>query len=334
MGTIEDRGTGWRARIRKRGQSISRSFDTRAQAEQWVERTETRIDGGAKVEQIVKTPSSLTVAGLFDRYASEVSPEKRGARWERIRLLALSRAPEFQCAATNIDGADLAGWRDRRLKTVKASTVNRELNLISAVFSRAIFEWRLSLAKNPVSDMSRPAQPKGRNRRVSDDERAAIIRQLGWDGLSVPADLNEWVAWAFAFGLETAMRQGEILGMRWLHVDIAGRFVHLPQTKNGTARNVPLSTAAVALLDLLVRGGSAEKVAPLEAGTCGAYFREAVRGAAIDDLHFHDARHEGITRFAEKLSIMELARVSGHKDTRLLMNYYHPSAASLADKLG
>jgi hypothetical protein len=44
---------------------------------------------------------------------------------------------------TNIDGADLAEWRDRRLKSVQASTVNRELNLISAVFSRAIFEWRL-----------------------------------------------------------------------------------------------------------------------------------------------------------------------------------------------
>lgn len=332
MGTVEPRAGAWRAKVRKQGQNIGRTFDTKAEAQEWIDRTEARITAGVKVTQIAKTPSSLTAADLFDRYATEVSPEKRGARWEVIRLRALARDHAFQAAATGIDGSDLAAWRDRRLRDVSPATVNRDLNLISAVFSRAIFEWRLQLAKNPVSDMKRPRQPAHRARRVSDDERAAIIKQMGWDEKSTPADLNGWVAWAFAFALETAMRQGEILGMRHGHVH--QRYVHLPKTKNGDTRNVPLSTSARALLDLIPTGGDGERVVPLESGTCGAYFREAVRGAAIEDLHFHDARHEAITRFASRLSIMELARVSGHKDTRMLMGYYHPDAGDLADKLG
>lgn len=333
MATIEKRGpSAWRAKVRTRGQSIDRTFDTRELAQAWADKTEARIRDGAKAPQIAKTPSSMTVAALFDRYATEVSPEKRGARWEIVRLTSLQRAPEFRIAAADIDGSDLASWRDKRLKTVKPSTVNRELNLISAVFSRAIFEWRLALGKNPVSDMKRPPQPRSRDRRVSDDEREAIIKQLGWDGQSAPADLNEWTAWAFAFGLETAMRQGEILQMRWGHIH--ANWVHLPKTKNGDIRNVPLSTKALALISLLASGEDGERVVPLEPGTCGAYFREAVRGAAIENMHFHDARHEAITRFAEKLSIMELARVSGHRDTRMLLSYYHPDAGDLAGKLG
>lgn len=333
MATIEKRGPGaWRAKVRLNGQNIGRTFDTEALAKTWADKTEDRIRGGAKAAQIVKTPSNMTVAALFDRYAEEVSPGKGGGRWEIVRLRALRRAPEFQIAATAIDGADLAVWRDGRLKTVKASTVNRDLNLISAVFSRAIFEWRLALGKNPVSDMQRPPQPKHRDRRVSDDERDAVVLELGWDGKSAPADLNEWAAWAFVFALETAMRQGEILGMR--KGNVHPRHVHLPKTKNGDARNVPLSTKALALLALLPQGGVGERVVPLESGTCGAYFRAAARGAGIRDLHFHDARHEAITRFAAKLSIMELARVSGHRDTRMLLGYYHPDPGDLAGKLG
>lgn len=312
------------------GQSIARTFDTREQAQAWADKTEARIQGGAKAAQIAKTPSSLTVGALFNRYATEVSPEKRGGRWEIIRLTALARDPAFHGIATNIDGADLAAWRDRRLKSVKSSTVNRELNLISAVFSRAIYEWRLVLAKNPVSDMQRPPHPRSRNRRVSDEERDAIVHELGWDGVSEPADLNEWTAWAFVFSLETAMRQGEILSMRREHLH--AKYIHLPMTKNGESRNVPLSIRALALLALLPDTGN--KIVPLEAGTCGAYFRSAARGATIEGIHFHDARHEAITRFAEKLSIMELARVSGHKDTRQLLAYFHPAADDLAGKLG
>ncbi len=333
MASIMQRGNAWRAMIRRRGQVLTRTFDTEAEAETWAAAEEARILRGATAAAIIRTPSSLTVEALFDRYAREVSPEKGGARWEMIRLRAL--APAFPMAAIELDGAAIAEWRDRRLKVVSAATVNRELNLISAVLTRAVREWRLPVAANPVHAIQRPPQPRSRRRRVSDDERAAILSALAWDGLSEPADIREWIAWAFCLALESMMREGEILRLTWRHVHTGRKLCHLPRTKNGHPRDVPLSSKAVALFAMLTPRDADARVVPVDQGTFGAYFREAVRDAEIDDLHFHDTRREALTRMAEKLpNIAELARASGHRGTRSLMVYYEPSATDIADKLG
>lgn len=317
--------------IRASGQSISRTFDTKAQAVAWGAREEARIRGGATAEEVAKPVSGITVASLFVRYAREVSPEKRGARWEGIRLDRLAADPAFQGAATDIDGATVAAWRDARLQSVSPATVNRELNLISAVLTIAIKEWRLPLAISPVRQIIRPKAVQPRRRRVSDTERAVIISHLGWDGSSHPAKRGQWIAWAFCLALETMMRQGEILALRWQHVH--PRHCHLPITKNGEYRDVPLSRAARALVDLLRRGADGELVVPVNAGTFGVYFRRATTLAGIKGLHFHDTRREALTRAASKLSVIELARSSGHSGTRALMGYYRPDVEDLADKL-
>jgi hypothetical protein len=129
-----------------------------------------------------------------------VSPEKRGARWEAIRLRAL--APAFPVAAIEVDGATMAEWRDKRLAVVSASTVHRELTLISSVFTRAMREWRLPMAANPARAIQWRRKPHPRKRRVSDEERAAIIAGLEWDGASQPVELREWIGWAFCLALE------------------------------------------------------------------------------------------------------------------------------------
>lgn len=330
MASISLRGRSWRAEIYRRGERLTGSFDTEAEAREWAARTEARLDARVTKAQIRQTPTNVSTAALFDRYALEVSPGKRGGRWELIRLLALSRQETFQGVAADLDGAALAEWRDERLKVVKASTVNRDLNLISAVFTRAMKEWRLPKTLNPVSDVMRPEQPRGRERLVSDDERAAIVKELGWDEKSAPADLMQWTAWAFCFALETGMRQGEILAMRRKHLHAT--WVHLPMTKNGDSRDVPLSTRALALLSLLPPDG--DKIVPLTSGTCGAYFREAARGACVEGITFHDSRHAAATAMAEKLSALELARVLGHKDLRSTTGYYNEKASALAGKLG
>lgn len=284
------------------------------------------------MQHLVKTPLSLTVAELFDRYAREVSPDKGGWRWERIRLLALAKA--FPMPATELDAAAMAQWRDRRLKQVSAATVNRELNLISAVLTRGIKEWRLPLPVNPVHNIQRPRQPANRRRRVSDEERAAIIKELGWSGETEPVDTYDWIAWAFCMALETMMRQGEILRLTWRHVHLDGRFCHLPVTKNGDSRNVPLSAAAVALFRLLTPGEPEARVVPVSVGTFGAYFREAVRGACIEDLHFHDSRREALTRLAPRFGDpLTLGAASGHRDYRSLRVYFEPDPTELAKKL-
>lgn len=323
MASISPRGRFWRVRVRVKGVTRTKTFDTRREAEEWAAQEEADI--AASLEPKAR---ELTCPVLFDRYAKEVSPKKGGARWEIIRLRALSRS--FPGLASALDGPALADWRDERLKEVSAAAVNRDLNLIGAVFTRAIKEWRLGLTINPVHQIQRPPQPASRTRRVTDAELAIVVLELGWDREKQPGDIRKWIAWTACLAIETAMRKSELLNMSWEHVH--ERHVHLPRTKNGRARNVPLSSRARALLGLLERGDGV--VIPVQSGTFDAYWRQAVAGTGLDDLHFHDLRREATTRMAPKFrDALELSRVTGHSDIRSLGVYFHPDVESLADKL-
>lgn len=136
---------------------------------------------------------------------------------------------------------------------------------------------------------------------------------------------------AFRFAVETAMRAGEIVGLTEDTVDRETRVATLPRTKNGTARKVPLSMAALDLLgDLPKTDGP---LFGLTSQQIDALFRKARDKAGIENLHFHDSRHEAITRLARKLDVLSLARIVGHKDIKMLMIYYNETAEDLAQRL-
>lgn len=295
--------------IRRSGRAVSATFDTRAEAEHWATQAEASIIRDPRAAVAAVLSPDHAAAGLFRRYAEAVSPAKKGARWELLRLAALARDPLFARPLAGFGGPDMGEWRDRRLCEVAPNTVNRELNLISAVFTHAMKEWRIGLAVNPVHQVMRPRNPAPRTRRVADKERAAICLALGWDGKSAPAGPGTYAAWAFCFALETAMRKGEILGLSWPDVDRAGRYVRLRDTKNGDARDVPLSSRALALLDLLSPGSG--RLVPLSSGVLDMTFRRAKIAAGLADLRFHDARREAATTMSKKLAnVLELAAVA------------------------
>ena len=332
MASITRRGSVWRVRIRVRGETLNKTVDTEAEAIAWAETEERRILKGETAKQIQKMPADITVAALFDRYAKQVSTHKEGARWEEIRLAAI--APTLPGEARAVDGAMLAEWRDRRLLMVSGSSVNRELNLISAVFTHAMKEWRLPITVNPAHTINWPKKARPRKRRVSDAERDAIIKQLGWDTTQPPETTKHFVAWAFCLALESMMRLGEILRLTWQHVHLERKFCHLPKTKNGDPRDVPLSKKAVALFELIGRGPDHNHVVPVHGGTFGVYFRRATKDAGVADMHFHDTRREALTRMSKKITnIAELARASGHRGTASLMVYYQPDVTEIANKL-
>ena len=243
-------------------------------------------------------------------------------------------AGQLRRPVAGFEAADLAEWRDARAAQVSAASVNRELNLISAVFNHAIREWRVRLPANPVHLVARPRNPRARTQRVPPEAVAAICAALGWAGDVPPVGLPQWAAFAFRLALATAMRKGEVLAATWRHVDLGRRVLHLPQTKNGDARDVPLSSQAVALLRLLPRGADGARVVPIASGTLDALFREAVRTAGWGGLHFHDTRREATSQFAARVTILELMRITGHRSMKSLAVYYAEDAAELAKRLG
>ena len=339
MATLQKRKKSWRVQVRRKGGALSATFDTKAEAEAWAIATEAKILAGNDVESIAQEPAAPVAAKpakeVFSRYAKEVSPGKRGARWEEIRIkMLLRRSRLFDRPITAITGPDMAEWRDKRLCQVSASTVNREICLISSIFTHAMKEWRVGLTFNPCALITKPRKPRPRTQRVSTADRKAIIGKLGWDGRSEPATSSQWVAFAFYLALETAMRKGGILSLRWTDIDFEARHAHLDMTKNGDERDVPLSKTAMELLKIVRSRTPSAPVVPMQTGHFDKLFREAKREAGLSHIHFHDSRREAATTMAPKLSnVLELAAITGHKSLSMLQVYYKPKSADLAARL-
>ena len=128
------------------------------------------------------------------------------------------------------------------------------------------------------------------------------------------------------------MRRGEILAIRAERIDFDKRTLLIPESKNGRARTIPLSIVAVELLSAhAVKDG---RLFPISANAFRLAWERVKRRAGIDNLHFHDLRHEAISRLFEKgLSVPEVALISGHRDLRMLLRYTHPMSERILQKL-
>jgi len=307
------------------GRRRSATFDTKRQAQAWVAEMVTKGTGVAI--------ATGTLRELSSRYKSEVSETKRGAHWEVIRLDMYAReyADLFDRKLTTIQREDIEQVINDRLKQVKPSTVNRDLNLISNVFKYGR-RWRM-MSHDPMTDIKRPKDPPPRDRRVSEAEESMLLQAMSYSDDMPVSSQRQKVAIAFLIALETAMRQGEIAKTKWSEVHIDERYIFLPHTitKTAVSRNVPLSARAIELIGRLDQ--NKETMLGVSAGVVSTMFRAAVANCGIDNLTFHDARHEATTRLAGKLQVLDLARVTGHRDIKQLMTYYNKDARELAGLL-
>jgi integrase len=265
---------------------------------------------------------------LFIRYANEISETKKGARWEVVRLNMFARFALAEVKLVDLRREHLEIYISERLKSVEPSSVNRELNLISHCLTQAR-RWRL-MSHNPMDDLRRPKDPPPRDRMFSQAEIDALLTVLDYD--SGPVVLSrQRVALALLFAFETAMRAGEICSIVAKHINLNECTVHLPKTKNGLPRTVPLSPKAIELLKRFEPWGD-NPVFGLKSGVLSTIFTSAVKKAGIENLTFHDSRHEATTRLAKTFDVLQLARITGHKDLKQLMTYYNETAANLAKK--
>ena len=312
-------GGKWRAQVARSGVRKSKVFPSKQAAKDWAARQEYLILNSAEIA------SRATFGEVMNRYASEVSPSKRGERWEIIRLKKLGTYDIAKIAISDLQPQDFAKWRDARLRDVSPGSVNREMVLMSAVMTVARKEWGL-IDRNPLSDVRKPAKPPPRERLATKEELDALAISAGQDLANATARAFH----AFLFATETGMRAGEIVGLTWANVSIVDRIAHLPKTKNGTARSVPLSSEAVRLLEALPR---VDPVFGLDSKQLDALWRKLRDRAAVSDLTFHDSRHMAITALAQKLDVLDLARMVGHRNVSQLLAYYNASAIDIAKKL-
>lgn len=327
MATIRKRGSTWQAVIRRRGYPDStKTFGNKSEAEQWARSIETEMDRGQFVSR--EKAEQTTLGEVISRYMVSVTPKKRGCLEETIRLNATLRHRVTKLSMANLTPEAMAGFRDDRLKLCKANTVIRDLATLSAIINHARREWGMAI-QNPIEMIRKPTMPPGRDRVLSHPDEVSLLAEL-----TVVGRRNPLMQPLVVLAVETAMRRGELLTLRWEHVNLVHQTAFLPLTKNGTSRYVPLSTRAVETLRNLAQSSDG-RVFPIGAAAMEANFLKAVRRAELGNLHFHDLRHTAASRMASKLpNVIELAAVTGHTSLQMLKRYYHPQAADLAKKLG
>lgn len=318
MASIRKLGNGrYRAEVYRGGVRKSKVHPTRKAAKEWAARQEYVLDHAPEIN--LRTP----FGEVLGRYAQEVSSHKRGWRPETVRIKRIQRDKLAGTAIGDLSVTDFADWRDRRLAEVKPASVRRELEQMSAVLRKARTEWGL-MSHNPLDGITWPADSRRRDRIATPEEIERLRLSAGGDLSKRTA--RTFHAWLFA--IETGMRAGEIAGLR--PGDISGRVAHLPITKNGDARAVPLSQEAVRLLSDLPK---ADPAFGLTSSQISSLWRKLRDRAGIDDLTFHDSRHMAVTRLARKLNVLELARMIGHRDIRMLQRYYNEDPSEIAKRL-
>lgn len=358
MGVYKRENGSWQVKVRKAGVHLSKIFASKAEADDYEQQILYEISRKAYRDR--REAERMTLGALLRRYKEEVTPTKRSASIESIKLDVILRDKHLPLVRmSELTGKDIAEWRDRRLEHVTGATVNREIDVLSTAINHARREWGVNIPENPVHMVKRPKKANQRARRVANEEERYLIAALTptqrrEDGTFEKSARNPWLCPLVLLAIETAMRRGELLALDWEHVDLKNRTAHLPTTKNGDARTVPLSTRAVQILKALPGDDHTKgPVFPTTANALRKGFTRALarareaylqdcaqagtapRAKFLVDVHFHDTRHEAATRLSKKLSnVLELSAVTGHKDLRMLQRYYHPDASELAKKLG
>jgi integrase len=341
MASLQERKNGWwQARVRRHGQpDQSRTFRTKTEATKWATEVEAEMNKGMFVS--ARESERTTFADLAERFRTEFAPHHYKAREDGKEAwrFQLDRLEEFfgEYALAAIDQKLVARYRDGRRrpregskrKAVGESTVRKELFMLSKVLEFGQREGGITLPRgNPVDHVRKPAEGRARDRRLSAEEWAKLESECR-------RSRNRLLWPAVQLALETAMRQGELLGLQWQDIDRTRRVALLADTKNGEARGAPLTTGALRVLEALPRSLRGP-VIPVERLTLYHAFIAACKRAGISDYTWHDLRHEALSRFAERgdLSLLELAEISGHKTLQMLKRYTHLQAEKLARKLG
>lgn len=354
MASFEPRGNSIRVIVRvPGGTKKSATFDTKVEAEAWAARMEAKKALG----RLSPAKGSGATAGeLFEAYLEAVAKDTDSGKWNGLRLMKWCKDPLASKRLSDILTHDINEWIVRSLKQpststgkpVSPATVNRELNLMSAAFNYAVKD-RKWMEVNPCHGARRPERGRARKRPLlTPTEIRALRISTGYDADPHLNTLTSRVGACFLLSLETGMRSGELLRIRPVDYRKAQNLVHLAAIEKGgrkaaqrgrssidPGRNVPLTARAVALLDQLLVTMPKDQpyIVGLTDSQRDSLWRKARDQAGIEDLHFHDTKHEAATRLSKFIDVLALSHAIGTKDVRLLRDTYYNHDATTAAAL-
>ena len=274
---------------------------------------EDRIELG---EQFYQSNKSITLKEVIYRYLNEITPCKRGQESETRRINRLLKEPICKEKIYLLQTKDFIEFRDKRIKDGNR-TCHYDLVLLRHIFNVTIKQWNLFNLDNPLVNVPKPKLNPSRQRRLTEAEYTYLVKG------NYPQQILRNI---IELAIETGMRRGEILNIKSEH--IKEQTLLIPVTKNGHPRIIPLTKRALYILE------NTQLPFPMSANAVRLAWDRLKKKGNIKDLHFHDLRHEAISRFFEKgLSIPEVALISGHKDVRMLFRYTHLRAKDILRKL-
>ncbi|HUW51544.1 MAG TPA: site-specific integrase [Sulfuricella sp.] len=344
-------GYSYRVRMNVAGIRIDETFDTLEEARAFRDRkrADLAMDPTAKLvlqgRETKREAAKLTLNTLLTRYSIEVTANKKGKMVELPRIKKLQRFDIAALPVQLIDRASLLRFMEAGSKEGWSScTLRKYVMLISGVFTTATKRWGYSF-ENPVRAIEVPSNGIARNRRLEAGEYDRLLAEM-------KRCRSAYMPALFILAVETAARRGELLKLEWRNVNLGTSTATLLDTKNGEDRIIPLSSLARQTLLGLPRSITG-RVIPLEEHQARSAFEAAKQRALhlygkecndagkipdpgyLNDLRFHDLRHEATTRLFERgFDMMEAASVTGHKTLSMLKRYTHLRAEDLARKLG
>jgi integrase len=307
MAYIRPYRNGWRAEVQRNGRRQSKLFRTKREAQAW----SLQKEGDAKAIG----SGWRTFGQAVEKY--QQTHVTRSAKWEANTLARLTAHFGDPTPLGTIAKATVAEWIDKRLETVSGSTVQREANLLRNLFKTALNRWEW-ITHDPFKGLTLPAENQPRHQIWTWQLVKRILRAKR---TGKTAEMQQ----AFHIALRTAMRLSEVLAAP-AGFDAKRRVVVLASTKMGGRAEIPIGRIAAKLI-----AGSKFTVTANEGSVL---FGKLCRDLLITDLTFHDARATALTLLSRKVDVMTLAKISRHKDLRILQNtYYRESAEQIAARL-
>lgn len=337
MASITRRNGSYRVRIyRKNQNSICKSFTNESDALHWLKVTKAQLELGLYQEPVIQSKAPMTsFRDAAIHYMKTHSIHKKIVRSETYRLqILIKRWGELPIE--KVDKLAVLTLRDDLLKLGRSGeTINHYFNTISKLFQMLEGDWDIVLP-NPMKGIKRMPKPFGRMKRVTPKMEEHLLTSCL--KLSMPL-----LSSIIQFAIQTGMRRGELMGLKWADINLPNRRAYFHISKNGEPRQVPLTQKAIAVLQSLdMQNG--DQVFPMSLNVlrnqydrAKAYSKEHWHEPGInpfDDLRFHDLRHEALSRLSDAgLNVIELSSLSGHKTLSQLARYTHPSHEAIFNKL-